>query len=137
MSHSFTPEYISKLIATHYALQGELKPLPGEVDLNYRLTTSEGKNIIKIAASDTDLARLQMQNEVLLHVRKHVPDVRTQDVLANVKGEYLTHIKDPNGATRYLRVLTYLEGNLWANTLPPTSILNGILHKSILGQHRT
>jgi len=123
MSFPFTPEYIAQLAATHYGLQGELKPLPGYVDLNYRLTTSEGKYILKIAASDTDLARLQMQNEVLLHVRKHVSDVRTQDVLPNVKGEYLTHIQDPDGATRYLRILTYLEGDLWANIRPHTPAL--------------
>ncbi len=131
MSHLFTCEYIAQLATTHYNLQGEIKPLPGEVDFNYRLTTSEGKYIIKIASPDTDLARLEMQNEVLLHVRKHVPDVRTQDVLSNVEGKHLTHIQDQDGATRYLRILTYLEGDLWAKVRPHTPALLEHLGESL------
>jgi len=127
----FTLEYVARLIDHHYGFQGELKMLPGEVDFNYRLTTSKGKYIVKIASSDTDLARLQMQNEVLIHVREHVPDVRTQDVIQNVKGEYLTHIQDANGATRYLRILTYLEGDLWANIRPHTPALLEHLGESL------
>jgi len=127
----FTPKHITQLAATHYGLQGDLKALPGYVDLNYRLTTPEGKYIIKITSSDTDLARLQMQNEVLLHVRKHVPDVRTQDVLANIKGEYLTHIQSPDGTVRYLRILTYLEGDLWANIRPHTPALLESMGKNV------
>jgi len=120
---SFTPENIAQLAETHYNLKGELDALPGEADLNYRLATASGKYILKIASSDTNSERLQMQNDVLLHVRKHVPDVPTQDVLPNVEGNSLTNIQDADGKTRYLRILSYLPGSLWANIRPHTPAL--------------
>ncbi len=82
--------------------------------------TKVKKYVLKIASADTDLERLKMQNEALVRVRQQVPEVRTQDVLPNKDGEYLTSIMDENGQQRYLRVLTYLEGNLWANVRPHT-----------------
>jgi hypothetical protein len=47
---AFKESLLIDIIQKEYQLEGSLSPLPGEVDLNYRLETSNGqKFVLKIA----------------------------------------------------------------------------------------
>jgi len=56
----------------------ELVPLPGERDLNARVRSADGRLVVlKLAATDADRARLDLEDAVLGHLAARTLPVRT------------------------------------------------------------
>lgn len=62
-------------IATHYfGISGEVKILPGELDLNFYVVSNDNKKfILKIANEKEVLTNLQLQNAVIKHLSSASP----------------------------------------------------------------
>ncbi len=97
------PEDALALVQTHWHLTGQLTPLTSERDLNYRLTTAQGRYVVKLANQGEPASVTHFQTRALLHLETSplpVPRVT----------------RTPTGATEVatahgiLRLLTYLEG---------------------------
>ena len=57
-----TPERIALFLAANYNLKGTISPLPGEIDLNYKLETREGDlYVLKLYSVETELDFLDFQ----------------------------------------------------------------------------
>lgn len=94
---------VSSLLAQHYGLNGALKRLTSERDLNLRLDTGHRRFVVKLANRAEPRAVTDFQTAALLHLEGKglpVPQVIRTKVGA-------TEVETPHGL---LRVLTYLEG---------------------------
>ena len=65
----FTLNDIEHLAHTLYGLKASATPLPGEVDLNFRLEDRSGKSYtFKIAHPGASIENLEMQNAAIRHL---------------------------------------------------------------------
>lgn len=117
MTDSATPQFsqenISQLLSQHYQLPGKLKQLPGYCDQNLLLTTANQQYIVKIANTAEPLIELEMQNAAMAHLSRK--GIAVPHALNNRQGQAITAITSPLDRVFYLRVLTYLPGNFYAD----------------------
>lgn len=95
-----------------FGLAGRLSPLPGEHDLNYRLTGPQGDHLVKLHAPGGDPALLDMQVSVLDHLARVAPDLPVSRNL-RADGAALVDCAGYRG-----RVLSWLPGEVWARARP-------------------
>ena len=117
MIHEVTPQFseveILEFLKNNYNLSGVLKALPGYSDQNLRLTTIDNKQyIIKIANIAEPLQSLEMQNSAMAHLTNKA--LAVPHAVENCDGELITHVKGEEELTFSLRVLTYIEGQFYA-----------------------
>ncbi|MEI6801221.1 MAG: phosphotransferase, partial [Pseudomonadota bacterium] len=90
-----------------FGLKGDLIPLPGEHDLNFRLKGPQ-EALVKLHAPDTDPALLDLQIAVLDHLERVAPDLPVSRQLRR-EGRALIPC-----AGYQARVLSWLPGQVWA-----------------------
>jgi hydroxylysine kinase len=96
-------EALSALLDQHYGLQGPLKLLTSERDLNYHLATPSQGYVVKLANPAEPAEVTDFQTAALIHLEgSRLPVPR---LIRPRSGE--TGVAIPQG---WLRVLTYLEG---------------------------
>ena len=94
------------LLQAHWGLEGDLRRLTSERDLNWRVTTPSGRFVLKIANAAEDPAVTRFQNAALLHIAARDPELPVPRVVPAAGGE--TDITLPAG--HLIRLLTYVEG---------------------------
>ncbi len=120
----FTNDQIIALAREYYGLEGTVNPLPGEIDLNYRLTTPEGASyVLKIAHTGESAAHLVFQHDLIAHLAKAGTGLQVPEVVPTVHGNSFTEITTPGGDDRFLRLLTWIEGRCLADIRPHTTAL--------------
>jgi Ser/Thr protein kinase RdoA (MazF antagonist) len=97
------PDEALALVQAHWGLSGTLSPLTSERDLNYRLTTPQGRYVVKLANPAEPVAVTNLQTRALLHLQTSALPVPR--VTRTTTGG--TEVTTPHGI---LRLLTYLEG---------------------------
>lgn len=97
------PEAALALVTAHWGLTGPVEVLTSERDLNLRLTTPEGRFVVKLANPAEPAAVTQFQTRALLHLE--ASDLPVPRMRRTLDGQ--TEVATPHGL---LRVLTYLEG---------------------------
>lgn len=67
-------ELAQKILLDHFDLQGELSPLPGEIDFNF-LVTIKGRPtyILKISRTDQDWSSIDFQVKILTYLAARDP----------------------------------------------------------------
>jgi 4-aminobutyrate aminotransferase-like enzyme/Ser/Thr protein kinase RdoA (MazF antagonist) len=126
-----TPKFseleILQFIAAHYHLNGSLKALPGYCDQNLLLTTQDKQHfIVKIANNAEAKIELAMQNQAMVHLREK--SAATPYVIANKAGQLLSSISNQQSQHFNLRVLSYIDGDFYADSAPEN-------HNTVLWQH--
>ncbi len=117
----FNPSGIAQLAQTHFGISAQVSALPGEIDLNFLLTASDGRRYtLKIANPNESVANLDMQNAALIHLAAQDWDLQIPQLIPNLKGENISLIKDLEGQTRFMRLLTWIPGRPLANVNPHT-----------------
>ena len=103
---------ILQVLDEQFALAGSLRELPGYVDQNLRLTTSDGDDfVVKIMIADPAL--LRAQNQLINGLAERGFPVPR--VVPNKAGDHNTKILAETGEARTLRVLSYLQGRFYAD----------------------
>ncbi|HKT37762.1 MAG TPA: phosphotransferase, partial [Ktedonobacterales bacterium] len=118
---TFTEEDARRIADELYGIQVEPRALPGEHDRNFHLKAANGAEyVLKIshAAEQRDL--LDLQNAALAHLAAHAPTLALPRVQATLAGEPLATTPGADGATHFVRLLTYVPGRLFAVTHPHT-----------------
>jgi len=119
---SFDSEAAVHLAQRLYGLEVNASSLPSERDQNFLLTTqSHEKYVLKIANSREDRALLVAQCNAMTHLSSH--GSLSQSVVPSVAGNILEEVESPSGATHFLRLLTYLQGEPLARTTRRPSVL--------------
>lgn len=98
---------LAGLLRAHWGLEGQLRRLRGERDLNVRLTTGAGARfLLKVAHPDTRPDRLDVENRVLADLAAHGDAFRVPGLVRTNSGD----IQVPVPGAGPARLLTWLAG---------------------------
>ncbi|NVJ98213.1 MAG: aminotransferase class III-fold pyridoxal phosphate-dependent enzyme [Alphaproteobacteria bacterium] len=112
---TFMAGAIQSLIKTHYGLTGELSALASYADQNWMLKGADGtRHIVKIANSGDSKHEVAMQNAAMAHLAGK--GIAVPHALRNTAGYDITDVMDGDGNSHFMRVLTYLSGQFYADT---------------------
>ena len=112
------------LARQHYALDVSARDLPSERDQNFQLIAADGSEfVLKIASAAEDESVLDFQNKALQHLAKQGDAEQGNSVLAprlypTLAGDIMTTIPAADGASHFVRLLTYLPGKPLATVAP-------------------
>jgi 4-aminobutyrate aminotransferase-like enzyme/Ser/Thr protein kinase RdoA (MazF antagonist) len=111
------------LVQQHYGMAVSVQPLDGYEESNYLLTDEAGQSYIcKVAASGSNLPLLDAQVKMLQHLADTPVAAGFQRVQLNLQGNAIT--VTPAG---YMRILSFLEGKVWAEEIAHTpALLNSL-----------
>ena len=67
---SIDPDKVKQFVKSHYGIRGEIRTLPGEIDLNFKVTTSDNLHFVfKISPPGVDLNHLDFQYKILQYLK--------------------------------------------------------------------
>mgnify|MGYP000143732849 CR=1 FL=1 len=128
----FTSSDLTNLVQTHFGIEGNLSLLPGELDINAILTSSTGaKYMLKIAHQDADQANIEMQNALMQHLEGKALALDLPKVKQAQNGSSWVLVQDDQGVERIIRLLSFVEGQLWAGINPQNAELLYSLGKAV------
>ncbi|MGH7600721.1 MAG: phosphotransferase, partial [bacterium] len=116
---NFTEEDAIRFAYERYGLHVAARPLPSERDQNFYLKTETGQEfVLKIANVAESREVLDFQNQAMLHLAERAPSIAIPRVCKTTIGESITTITSNDGATYFVRLLTYVPGKLFAHVKP-------------------
>jgi 4-aminobutyrate aminotransferase-like enzyme/Ser/Thr protein kinase RdoA (MazF antagonist) len=102
-----------------YSLAGDFKVLPGELDTNFKVSTGDGRRfLLRIHAPDAAHDEVELQTAVLQFLEQADPLLAVQRVVPSISGAVLPTVTTPDGTTVQLRLTTWLDGDVWATSVP-------------------
>ena len=107
-----------------YGVIAKASLLPGYDDNNFKLLSTAGELfILKISKPEVETNYLTFQNEILNHVASKNLDCQSPHVIANLKNELSDTITTTTGEKREIRLLSWVNGRLWAHVNPKSESL--------------
>lgn len=104
-------EEAGRIAGEVFGIAARAKRLPGEKDLNFRMTTAEGRRtLLKVFTADADTALVGMHGAALRHVARAAPDLPVQRLIPTREGAELGYARFLGGAPRCVRMVSFLEG---------------------------
>ena len=115
---AFSNQQATALLKQLYGLDGKLKQLNGERDLNFLVTSDAGKFVFKIANENEAFGMFDCQQSVFQ--RLYSDDVFPSHIqaLESVNGKTIETAKAENGILHFCRVLHYVDGQLLSEVNP-------------------
>ncbi len=102
-----------------WGIAGELAPLPGEFDLNFRVDAGDGRRfVLKVMRASSDEAFVDLLCTAHAHIRAHDDAVPVPPVIPLPSGRLWCARPDERGQPRFLWLLAALPGQVYATTLP-------------------
>ena len=98
-----------------FALEGPLKALHGERDLNFLISDARGKFVFKIANAGESEQMLDCQHRVFERLARHRVFPLAATALKSVNGREIETVESARGQPHYCRVLPFLEGRMWSS----------------------
>jgi Ser/Thr protein kinase RdoA (MazF antagonist) len=111
----FDAREAAELARRLYALEGPLKLLNGERDLNFLVSDARGKFVFKIANAEESAATLDCQHRVFERLAAAQAFPLIARALPSLEGREIETVSDAQGQQHYCRVLPFLEGRMWAD----------------------
>jgi len=112
-----------ELVSAHYGIKGASKKLNGEIDLNFYIRDLTGKEfVLKIANPKENIQQLELQNAVMKHLAASNVGLNLQQVVRSIRNEEIVHLTI-DGEVRFMRLLTWIEGRVFAEVKPHSWIL--------------
>jgi len=119
----FDVDTISAIIERHYGIRGSAAKLPGELDLNYLVETKDGQYIFKIANITEKEKNLLLQHAVINHLSNQKFGLATSAIVKTLDSEEIIRLPDDEGNDRFARLLTWIDGRVFAKVNPHSPIL--------------
>ena len=119
----------ARILEQHYGIKGELKRLHGEVDENYYVHTKEGDFTFKISVPDAAIDEVEFQTAVLKHVNQPT-SLLLPKVIPTIEGKGFKVITI-NGEKRIVRLLSWVDGKMYAHVKPHSSQLLRSVGRSV------
>ena len=104
----------AQIAARLYALEGSLKALHGERDLNFLIRSQTGAFVFKIANARESPQMLDCQHRVFERLARQRVFPQVACAVESVHGRDIETVTDTRGQRHYCRVLPYLEGRIWS-----------------------
>lgn len=108
-----------------YGLAGALERIMTEKDDTFRLVSSDGPFLVKVASSAERPELVDLQLAAMDHVASVAPDIPVQRVVRTLAGQTVVPLAT-GGVMRTLRVLTYLPGTLLAASEPTPALMDSV-----------
>ena len=103
--------WVRALAQARWGIAGEMKPLTGERDRNYRLATAAGaRYMLKISHPAETALVADFQTQALLHLARVDPALPVQRIVPALDGAPSLLCDPGDGRPRVARVFTYLPG---------------------------
>ena len=114
-----TADWAIKIAFEIFNIQGSAKPLPGEIDFNFKIDTADGQQyILKVSRPDQNEDYLDFQQKLLLYASEHAKDLTSPHVIPDRQGKLISEIKDDFGQIRKVRLLSWISGRVWSGVNP-------------------
>ncbi|WP_435743191.1 aminotransferase class III-fold pyridoxal phosphate-dependent enzyme [Nocardioides sp. SYSU DS0663] len=97
-------------VEEHWGLAGNLTPLHGERDRNFRLDGSSGRHLLKVHNPADAEAVLDLQASALQHLRAVDPGLPVAGVVTTRDGRPWVRLTGRDGRLSYAWVMTWLDG---------------------------
>ncbi len=102
-----------------FGVAANATPLPSERDQNFLLDTPGGQRfVLKFAKADEDRSVLEFQNAALKQVAARAPALAVPRLIPTRLGEDLTLAKDRQGRAHFVRLISWLEGEMLVDATP-------------------
>ncbi len=113
------------LLYTHYDIKAEsIKRLQGEMDFNYQVKTEDGAQfVLKVSRPDYDLFEIDLQTHLLTHLSHKKLPIQLQKPIFNKAGKSQIEIQDHKSTMRIMRLMTWVEGRMFAFVNPHSETL--------------
>ncbi len=108
----------SELARDLYQIEGEITPLPGEIDFNFKITGRNHSYLLKISRPDFNPAQLDFQQQLLDYILKSGQNVCAPEYIPAVNGNFTNEIIDSAGHKRMVRMLSWIDGRVWSQVNP-------------------
>ncbi len=129
----FSTEEAARIARDLFGLDTAAKQLPSERDQNFCLTTAQGETyVLKLANSIERREVLDLQNQAMIYIVRNrnlfARNVSVApDVCETINGEQIGSIRGVDGASHFVRLLTYLPGKPLALVRPhDADLLTGL-----------
>jgi 4-aminobutyrate aminotransferase-like enzyme/Ser/Thr protein kinase RdoA (MazF antagonist) len=124
VAHPTTEAEAVRLARELYGLDVSARTLPGEYDDNFQLKATHGHAyVLKVMHPARERSLLDLQCQALRHLAQRAPQLGLPRVKPNRSGELLASIATPDGTTRFVWLLTFVDGTVLAEVRPHTSAL--------------
>lgn len=113
-----TASEAAQIALERYQLNGEISPLPGELDFNFKIKTTEDVFLLKISRPDANEEEIDFQKEILQWVAQKGRNINFPRLLIDKDGNSIAKITDEKGQTRLVRLISFIPGRLWSSVNP-------------------
>jgi len=124
-----TTDQAVEIIQSVYGQKCTASRLPGELDLNFRITSDKNENfILKISRPSEKESYLNFQQQLLLHIAGKKHQLETPRVILDSKDRAISKI-ECSGNEIFVRLLSWVPGRLWSSVNPKSEDLLNSLGK--------
>jgi 4-aminobutyrate aminotransferase-like enzyme/Ser/Thr protein kinase RdoA (MazF antagonist) len=105
-----------RLVQGYFGMNGVMTRLPGEYDFNFHVLTDEAKEFtLKISCEHSSFEEVMMQVDLLLHLQATNLPFAIPLPIPNLLGERAGKFTSVSGSTHWVRLLTYVPGQPYAD----------------------
>jgi 4-aminobutyrate aminotransferase-like enzyme/Ser/Thr protein kinase RdoA (MazF antagonist) len=114
------PDLLQHWINKYWAVTLQtIRPLPGEIDLNYRITTTGGQDFtFKVSRPGSDTGQIELQQAALQWINQQDIDLELPYPVPDLHGRLIVSERDEHGRERLLRMVRWVPGQVLAETNP-------------------
>lgn len=109
-----TIPFVTKFVHEFYGIEGEIEPLMGEIDYNFKIKSLSETFIIKFSRPVLDESQFSMTDELLSFLEDQSPSIEFPRIIRNNNHQRISEYVDSKGHLRKVRLLTWVEGRLWS-----------------------
>lgn len=120
-----------RLLLQHWRLQGKLTPLASYADRNFKISTAHGNFVLKIANPNWSWGDLDLENAALLHLKKSGTTLTLPQPIPAHSGAYIIAFRSDSGKACHLRLMSFVEGEVYAQASQNTDIDQALLQASL------
>lgn len=119
MATPISSEKASSLVKQLFGITSEATQLPGEIDLNFRITSEANTAyILKISPANTSHTYIDFQLKISEHLEAFEDVINAPKLIRNKDGKPISTLTSATGETQLLRLLTWIPGRLWSQVNP-------------------
>lgn len=102
-----------------FGVKGHASRLPGEIDINYKITVSEREAyILKVARPGAKEEYLDFQRKLVAYAGRMDNKLTVPHAMTTKNGEFMPLYTDGHGRERYVRLLSWIPGRPWYSVNP-------------------
>ena len=114
----FSEDRIVRILDSLFGIQGEIKQLDGERDLNFLVRGEAGPVVLKISNQQEQRGMLECQYQVFELLAEQSPDHHCPRYVCSKQGNIIESVTSDSGIKHLCRCVSYIEGMLLSQMHP-------------------